>query len=94
MLWGCDADGVGAAGADGAAGDGLGLFVHADFYGSEVVVAAADGDAVGGKGWVGDLEEVDDLSGWERYLVIELGERGGNGYAVDGGAGEGEEGVG
>ena len=66
----CDADGVGPAGTDGAAGDGLGLFVHADFDGGEVVVAAADEDAIGWKGWVCGLEEVDDLGGGQRNLVI------------------------
>ena len=93
-LWGCDADGVGSAGTDGTAGDGLGLLVHADFYGGEVVVAAADEDAVGGEGWVGGLKEADDLSGWQRYLMIELGEGSGDGDAVGDGAGKGEEGVG
>jgi hypothetical protein len=32
-LWGWDADGLGSAGFDGAAGDGLGGFVEADFDG-------------------------------------------------------------
>jgi hypothetical protein len=37
-----DSHGVGAAGADGAAGDGVEGFIEADFYGSEEVVTAAD----------------------------------------------------
>jgi len=45
VLWGAlrrrDADGVGAAGADGAAGGGLEVFVETDFDGGEIVVAAA-----------------------------------------------------
>ena len=48
VLWGAlrwrDADGVGAAGADGAAWGWLELFVEADFDGGEVVVAAAEGE--------------------------------------------------
>jgi hypothetical protein len=44
--WGY-ADGVGAAGADGAAWGGLGALVEADFDGGEVVVATADGEAGG-----------------------------------------------
>ena len=93
-LWRGDADGVGAAGADGAAGDGLGLLVHADFDGGEVVVATTYGDAAGGKGWIGGLEEIDDLGGWQRYLMVELREGGGDSYALDSGAGEGKEGIG
>jgi hypothetical protein len=40
------------------------------------------------------LEEVDELVGGERDLVVELGERRRNGDRFVGGAGEGEEGVG
>ena len=79
VLWGWDADGLGSAGFDGAAGDGLGGFVQADFDGGEVVVAAAEGEAGGGVGGVGGLEEADDLVGWHGDLVVELGEDGGDG---------------
>jgi len=41
FLWRGDADGVGAAGAEGAAAYGLEGFAHADFDCGEVVVAAA-----------------------------------------------------
>ena len=48
VLWGAlrrrNANGVGAAGADGAAWGWLELFVEADFDGGEVVVAAAEGE--------------------------------------------------
>ncbi len=43
-LWRGDANGVGSAGADGAARGGVEGFVEADFYGGEVVVAAAQGE--------------------------------------------------
>ena len=85
---------MGSTGFDGAAGDGLGGFVQADFDGGEVVVAATEGEAGGGVGGVGGLEEADDLRGWHGDLVRELGEGGGDGDGVEGGAGEGEEGVG
>ena len=91
--WG-DADGVGAAGADGAAGGGLGALVEADLDGGEVVVAAADGEARGGDGGVRCLEEVDELAGGEGDLVVEPGERWRDGDRFVGGAGESEEGVG
>ena len=42
-LWWGDADGVGAAGADGTAGFGVELFVEAHLDCSEVVVAATEG---------------------------------------------------
>ena len=91
-LWGWDADGVGAAGADGAAGDGVEGFVEADFDGGEVVVAAAEGEAVAGRlGLVG--EEVEDVRGWQGDLVGG-GEVGGDGDGLEGGRASGEEGVG
>lgn len=93
-LWWGDADGVGAAGADGAAGGGLGALVEADLDGGEVVVAAADGEAGGGDGGVRRLEEVDELAGGEGDLVIEPGERRRDGDRFVGGAGEGEKCVG
>ena len=49
--WG-DADGVGSAGSDGSAGGGVELFVEADFYGGEVVVAAGEGEVVAREGGV------------------------------------------
>ena len=93
-LRGWDADGLGSAGFDGAAGDGLGGFVQADFDGGEVVVAATEGEAGRREGGVGGLEEADDLGGGHGDLLRELGEGGGDGDGVEGGAGEGEEGVG
>ena len=83
-LWGWDADGLGSAGFDGAAGDGLGGFVEADFDGGEVVVAAAEGEAGGGEVRVGGLEEADDLRGRHGDLLRELGEGGGDGDGVEG----------
>lgn len=93
-LWGWDADGVGSAGADGAAGGGLAGFVEADFDGGEVVVAATEGERGGWDFWVGLGDEVEDLRGWKRDLTVELRERGRNGEGLEGGAGGGEEGVG
>lgn len=69
-------------------------FVEADLDGGEVVVAAADGEAGGRYGRVRGLEEVDELSRGERDLMVELGECGRDGDGLEGGAGEGEEGVG
>lgn len=93
-LWRSDADGVGSAGADGAAWGGLGVLVEADLDGGKVVVAAADREAGGGDRGVRSLEEVDELVGGEGDLVVELGERRRDGERFVGGAGEGEEGVG
>ena len=90
MRWD-DADGVSPAGTDGAAGDGLEGLAHADFDRSEVVVAAAEGEAVAGEGRVGPGEESDDLAGRHGDLVVEGGQLGWDGYCVDGLAGRGEE---
>jgi hypothetical protein len=92
-LRGDDADGVGAAGTDGAAGDGLERFAHADFDRGEVVVAAAEGEAVAGEGRVGPGEEADDLAGRHGDLAVEGGQLGWDGYGLDGLAGRGEEGI-
>ena len=91
--WGY-ADGVGSAGAYGAAGGGLELFGEADFDGGEVVVAAAEREAGAGDGGVGLGEEVEDLVGRHGDLLGERGELGGDGDGAEGGAGGGEEGVG
>ena len=56
-----DADGVGAAGADGAAGDGVQSLIEADFDGGEVVVSATHGETLARNGWIGSVEERDDL---------------------------------
>jgi hypothetical protein len=93
-LWWSDADGVCAAGTDGAAWGRLGALVEADLDGGEVVVATADGKAGGGDGRIRRLEEVDELVGREGDLVVELGERRRDDDRFEGGAGEGEEGVG
>jgi hypothetical protein len=93
-LWGWDADGVGATGADGAAGRGLEGLAHADFDGGEVVVAATQGEALAWEGRVGCGEEIENLRGRHGRLVIEASELGGNGDAALGLTSEGEEGVG
>jgi hypothetical protein len=67
--------------------------VEADLDCGEVVVAATDGEAGGGDGGVRALEEVDELVGCERDLVIELSESWRDGDCLVGGAGEREEGV-
>ena len=90
MRWD-DADGVGPAGADGAAGDGLESFAHADFDRGEVVVAATEGEAVAGEGRVGPGEEADDLAGRHGDLVVKGGQLSWDGYGVDGLAGRSEE---
>ena len=46
LAWRRDADGVGAAGADGTACDGVQGFVEADLDRGEEIMAAADGEAV------------------------------------------------
>jgi hypothetical protein len=66
-----DADGVGAAGADGAAADGLEGLVHADLDCGEIVIAAAEGEAVAGEGWVGLGEEADNFDWRHGDLVVE-----------------------
>ena len=71
-----DADSVGSAGADGAATDGLERFVQADLDCGEVVVAAAQGEAVAGKRWVAVGEEAQDLGRRHGDLAIERGELG------------------
>ena len=93
MRWD-DADGVGSAGADGAAGDGLEGLAHADFDRGEVVVAAAEGEAVAGEGRVGPGEEADDFAGRHGDLVVKGGQLSWDGYGVDGLAGRREEGIG
>ena len=86
---------MGAAGAEGGgAGDGLTGFADAGFDGGEVVVAAAEGEGVGGEGGVGGAEEAEDLVGGQGDLVVEFGDGVRDGDAVGGGAGEGEVGVG
>jgi|SRR5579871_4746874 len=94
LLWGWDADGVGSAGADGAAGGGVEAFVEADFDGCEVVVATAQGEVFAGEIRIAGGEESENLFGWHGDLVGELGELGRNDDAVEGGACKGEEGVG
>jgi hypothetical protein len=91
--WG-DADGVGSAGADGAAVGGLELLGEADFDGGEVVVAATEGERGAGDRGVGCGEEVEDFVRGHGDLLGERGELGGDGDGVEGGAGGGEEGVG
>jgi hypothetical protein len=93
LRWG-DADGVGAAGTEVGAAGGLQGFGHADFDGGEVVVAAAEGEAVGREGGVALCEEFEDVGGRHGDLVVEAGELCGDGDGVDGLAGEVEEGVG
>ena len=94
LAWRGNADGVGAAGADGAAGDGVEGLVEADFDGGEEVVAAADGDAFGGERWVGAGEERDDFVGRHGGLRGEPRKRGRDGDGTVGGAGVVEEIVG
>jgi hypothetical protein len=90
--WG-DADGVGTAGADGAAVGGLELLGEADFDGGEEVVAAAEGERGARDGGVGFGEEVEDFVRGHGDLLREGGELGGDGDGAEGGAGGGEEGV-
>ncbi len=92
MRWD-DADGIGAAGADGAAADGSEGLVHADLDGCQIVVAAAEGEAVARKGWVGLAEEAEDFDGRHGDLVVERCQLGWDGDGVQGLASEGEEGV-
>jgi hypothetical protein len=66
-----DADGVGAAGAEGSAANGLEGFAHADLDCGEVVVAAAEGEAVAREGWVGLADQVEDGDGRHGDLVVE-----------------------
>jgi len=93
-LWRRDADGVGAAGADGAARSGLAALVQADFDGSEIVVAATEGERGRWDLRIGLSDEVEDLCGRKRDLAIELGEGGWHGERTKGGSGCGEKGVG
>jgi hypothetical protein len=89
-----DADGVGAAGADGAARGRLAGFIQADFDGGEIVVAAAEGHRGGRDFGVGLGDEVEDLCGWKRDLAGELSEGRRDGDRLEGGASGAEEGVG
>ena len=89
-----DADGVGAAGADGSAGGGLAAFVQADFDGGEIVVAATESKRSRRDFGVGLGDEVEDLGRRKRDLAVQLRQRGRNGEGLEGGAGGGEEGVG
>ena len=89
-----DAYSVGAAGAELAAGDGVGLFVEADFDCGEVVAAAAQGEAGAGDGRVGFGEEAEDLRGRERDLLVECGQGLRDLNGVEGLPRELEEGVG
>ena len=93
MRW-RDFDGVGSAGADGAAGSGAERFVEADFYGGEVVVAAGEGEVLLREVGVGLGDEGEDLRGWQGDLVVEVGEGGWDDDGLEGGAGGGEVGVG
>ena len=68
-----DADGVGAAGTDGAAACRLKGLAEADFDRGEVVAAATEGEAGGGNGWVGFCEEAQDLCRGHGDLVVERG---------------------
>ena len=70
-LWRGDADGIGAAGADGAASDGLEGLVHTDLNGRQIVVAAAEGETVAGKGRVGLAKEAENFHGRHGDLVVE-----------------------
>jgi len=72
VLWRWDADGVGAAGTDGTAGGGTAALVQADLDGGEVVVAAGEGKAGAGHGWIRGGEEVENLVRGHGDLVIEL----------------------
>jgi hypothetical protein len=89
-----NADGVGAAGPDGAAGGGLAGFVQADLDRGEVVVAAAEGQRGRWNFRVGLGDEVENLCGGKRDLAGELGESGRHDKGLEGGTGGGEEGVG
>jgi hypothetical protein len=80
--WG-DADGVGSAGADGAARGGLELFGEADFNGGEEVVAATEREAGTRDGGIGGGEEAEDFGRWHRDLLCERGELSGDGYGVE-----------
>jgi hypothetical protein len=91
--WGY-ADGVGSAGADGAARGGLELLGETDFDSGEEVVAAAECEAGARDRRVGGGEEAEDFGGWHGDLLGERGELGRDGDGAEGGAGGGEEGVG
>ena len=93
-LWRWDTDGVGSAGADGTAGDGLAAFIETDLDGGEVVVAAAEGERRGRDFGIGLSDEVEDLCGWKRDLTGELGESGRHDERLEGGTCSGEERVG
>jgi len=72
-LWGWDADGVGAAGTDGAAACRLKGLAEADFDRGEVVAAATEGEAGGGNGGIGFGKEAQDLCRGHGDLVVERG---------------------
>ncbi len=69
------------------------VFAEAELDGGEVIVAAAEGEAVRGEAGVGGVEEVKDGGGRHGLLVIEGGELPRDVEVVDGSAGEREEGL-
>jgi hypothetical protein len=74
LAWGRDADGVGTAGADGTACDGVQGFVEADLDRGEEIMAAADGEAVARDCRIGARKERDDFGRGHRCLCCEAGE--------------------
>ncbi len=78
LLWRGDADLGCSTCLHCRAGFGLQAFVHADLYGCEVVVSAADGKAAGRDGWVALCEKRDELRWRETGLLGWVSEFGGN----------------
>ena len=89
-----NADGVGAAGANGAASLRLKGLVHADFDCGEIVVAAAQRQAGARNGGIGLGKEIEDPGRRHRGLAAQRGKLRRNCDAVHSLAGQMEEGVG
>ncbi len=81
--WRRDANGVCAAGADLLTGYGTKIFAEAKLHSGQVVVAAADGEAVAGDGRIGFKEQAQDGGRGYGDLAIEAGELTGDPDAVN-----------
>lgn len=86
-----DADGIGAAGANLPAGDRAKVFAEADFNGSQIVIAAAEGETGALEGGISGGEEVKDRGGRHGDLVVQGGELTWDDDRAEGASGEVEE---